>query len=136
MEIEKEVALLKKDYKNLEKKVDKIEKQGEYNIKIINQHQTNLSSIVSELKHITQMLSIITDNWKEATEKNEKMREEQHILIYKRIDKLEKNDAEIKKLLDERTIIKDSNNYQKYVFEIVKYVVLAVLAFVVGKWLS
>lgn len=147
MEIEKEVALLKKDYKSLEKVVYKLQEYRESDSKIINEHNTNLATIVLKLDNITTQLATITNNWKEAINRSNSRNEEERVNINNRINALEKNvdklntklESETKTLentLDERTILKDSNNYQKYIFEIVKYVVLTVLAFIVGKWLS
>lgn len=72
---------------------------------------------------------------------------EEHELINNRISVLEKavdkltnkqeNDNDkLEKVIDERTILKDSSNYQKYIFEIIKYIIIAILGFVVAMFLK
>lgn len=139
--------VIKKDIENIKERVVKLEKYRDEDLKIINEHNTNLATIIIKLDNITTQLATITNNWKEAINRSNNRNEEERANINNRINILEKNfdklntkfensKENIENTLDERTILKDSNNYQKYVFEIVKYVVLAVLAFVVGKWLS
>lgn len=139
--------VIKKDIENIKERVVKLEKYRDEDLKIINEHNTNLATIIIKLDNITTQLATITSNWKEAINRSNNRNEEERANINNRINILEKNfdklntkfensKENIENTLDERTILKDSNNYQKYVFEIVKYVVLAVLAFVVGKWLS
>lgn len=139
--------VIKKDIENIKERVVKLEQYRDEDLKIINEHNTNLATIIIKLDNITTQLATITNNWKEAINRSNNRNEEERANINNRINILEKNfdklntkfensKENIENTLDERTILKDSNNYQKYVFEIVKYVVLAVLAFVVGKWLS
>lgn len=139
--------VIKKDIENIKERVVKLEKYRDEDLKIINEHNTNLATIIIKLDNITTQLATITNNWKEAINRSNNRNEEERANINNRINILEKNfdklntkfensKENIENTLDERTILKDSSNYQKYIFEIVKYVVLAVLAFVVGKWLS
>lgn len=139
--------VIKKDLENIKERVVKLEKYRDEDLKIINEHNTNLATIILKLDNITTQLATITNNWKEAINRSNSRNEEERVNINNRINILEKNfdklntkfensKENIENTLDERTILKDSNNYQKYIFEIVKYVVLTVLAFIVGKWLS
>ena len=139
--------VIKKDIENIKERVVKLEKYRDEDLKIINEHNTNLATIIIKLDNITTQLATITNNWKEAINRSNSRNEEERVNINNRINILEKNfdklntkfensKENIENTLDERTILKDSSNYQKYVFEIVKYVVLASLAFLIGKWLS
>lgn len=139
--------VIKKDIENIKERVVKLEQYRDEDLKIINEHNTNLATIIIKLDNITTQLATITNNWKEAINRSNNRNEEERANINNRINILEKNfdklntkfensKENIENTLDERTILKDSSNYQKYVFEIVKYVVLAILAFVIGKWLS
>ena len=138
--------VIKKDIENIKERVVKLEQYRDEDLKIINEHNTNLATIIIKLDNITTQLATITNNWKEAINRSNSRNEEERVNINNRINALEKNvdklntklESETKTLentLDERTILKDSSNYQKYIFEVVKYVVLAILGVVVGKWL-
>ncbi len=139
--------VIKKDIENIKERIVKLEQYRDEDLKIINEHNTNLATIILKLDNITTQLATITNNWKEAINRSNSRNEEERANINNRINTLEKNvdklntklESETKSLentLDERTILKDSSNYQKYIFEVVKYVVLAILAFLIGKWLS
>lgn len=138
--------VIKKDIENIKERVVKLEQYRDEDLKIINEHNTNLATIILKLDNITTQLATITNNWKEAINRSNSRNEEERVNINNRINALEKNvdklntklESETKSLentLDERTILKDSNNYQKYIFEVIKYVILTILGVVVGKWL-
>ena len=138
--------VIKKYIENIKERVVKLEQYRDEDLKIINEHNTNLATIILKLDNITTQLATITNNWKEAINRSNSRNEEERVNINNRINALEKNvdklntklESETKTLentLDERTILKDSSNYQKYIFEIIKYVVLTILGVVVGKWL-
>ena len=64
--------------------------------------------------------------------------EEKYKILDMKFTELQKDNEEnkkeledLKKIIDERTIVKDSKNYQKYIFEIVKYIILAILGAIV-----
>lgn len=137
------MQVLENKVENLERRVTKLESYRDSDFKIINQHNENLATIVLELKNVTKSLETITTNWKEAINRSNAKQKEEHENINNRISALEKNVSQLtikqendtinlEKTLDERTIIKDSKNYQKYIFEIVKYIVIAIVGFVVA----
>ena len=137
------MQVLENKIENLERRVSKLEGYRDNDFKIINQHNENLATIVLELKNVTKSLETITTNWKEAINRSNAKQKEEHENINNRISALEKNVSQLtikqetdtinlEKTLDERTIIKDSKNYQKYIFEIVKYIVIAIVGFVVA----
>lgn len=138
--------VIKKDIENIKERVVKLEQYRDEDLKIINEHNTNLATIIIKLDNITTQLATITNNWKEAINRSNSRNEEERANINNRINILEKNfdklntkfensKENIENTLDERTILKDSNNYQKYIFEVIKYVILTILGVVVGKWL-
>lgn len=138
--------VIKKDIENIKERVVKLEQYRDEDLKIINEHNTNLATIIIKLDNITTQLATITNNWKEAINRSNNRNEEERANINNRINILEKNfdklntkfensKENIENTLDERTILKDSNNYQKYIFEVIKYVILTILGVVVGKWL-
>lgn len=137
------MEVLKEQVQELERRVSKLETYRESDIKMINEHNTNLATIILKLENITKSLETVTNNFKEAINRSNARNEEERGNINKRISTLERNfenlntkfESETKSLentIDERTIFKDSKNYQKYIFEIVKYIVIAVVGFVVA----
>lgn len=137
------MQVLENKIENLERRVSKLEGYRDNDFKIINQHNENLATIVLELKNVTKSLETITTNWKEAINRSNAKQQEEHANINNRISALEKtvsqltikqeNDTDkLEKTLDERTILKDSHNYQKYIFEIIKYIVIAIVGFVIA----
>ena len=78
---------------NLEEKINKLELRSEKNQELINQHTTNLATIVIELKNVTKSLETVTNNWKEAINRSNARQEEERANINKRISDLETGDA-------------------------------------------
>lgn len=137
------MEVLKEQVQELERRVSKLETYRESDIKMINEHNTNLATIILKLENITKSLETVTTNFKEAINRSNARNEEERGNINKRISTLERNfenlntkfESETKSLentIDERTIFKDSKNYQKYIFEIVKYIVIAIVGFIVA----
>ena len=137
------MEVLKEQVQELDRRVTKLENYRENDIKLINEHNTNLATIILKLENITKSLETVTTNFKEAINRSNARNEEERGNISKRISALEKNfenlntkfESETKSLentIDERTIFKDSKNYQKYIFEIVKYIVIAIVGFIVA----
>ena len=137
------MEVLKEQVQELDRRVTKLENYRESDLKMLNEHNVNLATIIIELKNITTQLATITNNWKEAIQRSNAKQQEEHASINNRINVLEKavdklnakqeNDTDkLEKTIDERTIFKDSKNYQKYIFEIVKYIVIAIVGFIVA----
>lgn len=123
--------------------INELKNHREHDIQLINENNKNLAVIVVELKNIADTMKTLTNNWKEAIERSNARQREEHDSINQKINNLEKNVANLnnkfesdkdmlEKKVDDRTILKDSNNYQKYIYEIGKYVLLAVLGFVLA----
>ena len=126
-----------------DRRITTLEKYREHDIQLINENNKNLAVIVVELKNIAETMKTLTNNWREAIERSNARQREEHEQINNKINLLEKNvsslnskqenDKEkIENTIDERTILKDSNNYQKYVYEIIKYIIIAILGYVVA----
>ena len=128
---------------NLDKRLSKVEQHEEKRDEIINQNSTNLSNIIIKLENITKNLETVTSNFKEAIQRSEKRREERDKNIENRISSLEKNfnnlitkfeneKETIEKRVDERTILKDSKNYQNYISDIIKYLLVTGIGFILA----
>ena len=117
---------------NLEEKINKLELRSEKNQELINQHTTNLATIVIELKNVTKSLETVTNNWKEAINRSNARQEEERANINKRISDLEKGVENLSSKLDERTILKDNKNYDDIKMKILIALITAVLSFVLG----
>lgn len=118
--------------KNLEERFNKLELKSEKNQELINQHTTDLATIVIELKNVTKSLETVTSNWKEAINRSNARQEEERANINKRISDLEKGVENLSSKLDERTILKDNKNYDDIKMKILIALITAVLSFVLG----
>ena len=105
---------------------------------MINEHNTNLATIILKLENITKSLETVTSNFKEAINRSNARNEEERGNINKRISTLERNfenlntkfESESKSLeqtIDERTIRKNSNNYDKIKATIISVIVTAIV---------
>ena len=134
---------LKEQVQELERRVSKLETYRESDIKMINEHNTNLATIILKLENITKSLETVTSNFKEAINRSNARNEEERENINRRISTLEKNfdklntkfESESKSLeqtIDERTIRKNSNNYDKIKTTIITAVVTALATSIIG----
>lgn len=137
------MEVLKEKVIELERRVDILEKNRENDIKMLNEHNTNLATIILKLENITKSLETVTSNFKEAINRSNARNEEERENINRRISTLEKNfdklntkfESESKSLeqtIDERTIRKNSNNYDKIKTTIITAVVTALATSIIG----
>ena len=137
------MEVLKEKVIELERRVDNLEKNRESDIKMLNEHNTNLATIILKLENITKSLETVTTNFKEAINRSNARNEEERENINRRISTLEKNfdklntkfESESKSLeqtIDERTIRKNSNNYDKIKTTIITAVVTALATSIIG----
>ena len=128
---------------NLDKRVIKLEEKEENISKVMNENKIDLAKIVIKLGNIADDLNTITKNFREAIERSDKRRSEKEENIEKRIVNLEKNVSnltikfekdkeDLEKRVDERTILKDSKNYQSYISEIIKYLLVTGIGFILA----
>ncbi len=134
---------LKVRVEKCESDINELKNHRENDIMLINENNKNLAVIITKLENITKSMETLASNWREAIERSNLRQREEHETINTRINNLEKNVINLnnkfesdkdmlEKKVDDRTILKDSNNYQKYIFEIVKYILLAGLGFVLA----
>ena len=132
------MEVLKEQVQELERRVSKLETYRESDIKMINEHNTNLATIILKLENITKSLETVTNNFKEAINRSNARNEEERENINRRISILEKNfdklntkfESESKSLentIDERTINKNSDNYDKIKATIISVIVTAIV---------
>ena len=137
------MEVLKEKVIELERRVDNLEKNRESDIKMLNEHNTNLATIILKLENITKSLETVTSNFKEAINRSNARNEEERENINRRISTLEKNfdklntkfESESKSLeqtIDERTIRFCSNNYDKIKTTIITAVVTALATSIIG----
>lgn len=141
--MEAKVEKINQQLSDHDRRITTLENYREHDIQLINENNKNLAVIVVELKNIADTMKTLTNNWKEAIERSNARQREEHDSINQKINNLEKNVANLnnkfesdkdmlEKKVDDRTILKDSNNYQKYIFEIVKYIIIAIVGFVLA----
>ena len=132
------MEVLKEQVQELERRVSKLETYRESDIKMINEHNTNLATIILKLENITKSLETVTNNFKEAINRSNARQEEERELINKRISTLENNfdklntrfENESKTLettINERTVNKNSDNYDKIKVTIISVIVTAIV---------
>lgn len=132
------MEVLKEKVIELERRVDILEKNRESDIKMLNEHNTNLATIILKLENITKSLETVTSNFKEAINRSNARQEEERELINKRISTLENNfdklntrfENESKTLettINERTVNKNSDNYDKIKVTIISVIVTAIV---------
>lgn len=141
------MEVLKEQVQELERRVSKLETYREGDIKVINEHNTNLATIILKLENITKSLETVTSNFKEAINRSNARNEEERGNINKRISTLEKNfenlntkfESESKTLentLDERTVNKNSDNYDKIKASIITVIVTAIVTAMITALIS
>ena len=132
------MEVIKEKVLELERRVAILEKNRENDIKMLNEHNTNLATIILKLENITKSLETVTANFKEAINRSNARQEEERELINKRISTLENNfdklntrfENESKTLettINERTVNKNSDNYDKIKVTIVSVIVTAIV---------
>ena len=132
------MEVLKEKVIELERRVAILEKNRENDIKMLNEHNTNLATIILKLENITKSLETVTANFKEAINRSNARQEEERELINKRISTLENNfdklntrfENESKTLettINERTVNKNSDNYDKIKVTIISVIVTAIV---------
>lgn len=132
------MEVLKEQVQELERRVSKLETYRESDIKMINEHNTNLATIILKLENITKSLETVTTNFKEAINRSNARNEEERENINRRISTLEKSfdklntkfESETKTLentIDERTIGQNSKNYDKIKATIISVIVTAIV---------
>lgn len=137
------MEVIKEKVDELDRRVTKLENNREEDVRLLNEHNTNLATIILKLENITKSLETVTTNFKEAINRSNARNEEERENINRRISALEKNfdklntkfESESKSLeqtIDERTIRKNSNNYDKIKTTIVTAVVTALATSIIG----
>ena len=132
------MEVIKEKVLELERRVNILEKNRESDIKMLNEHNTNLATIILKLENITKSLETVTSNFKEAINRSNARQEEERELINKRISTLENNfdklntrfENESKTLettINERTVNKNSDNYDKIKITIISVIVTAIV---------
>ena len=136
------MQVLENKVENLERRVSKLENYRDSDFKIINQHNENLATIILELKSVTKSLETITNNFKEAINRSNARNEEERKNISERINALEKNfdklntkfensKESIENTIDERTVNKNSDNYDKIKTTIITVIVTAIVSSII-----
>lgn len=132
------MEVLKEQVQELDRRVTKLENYRESDLKMLNEHNVNLATIIIELKNITTQLATITNNWKEAIQRSNAKQQEEHASINNRINVLEKavdklnakqesDNDKLEQTIDERTINKNSDNYDKIKATIISVIVTAIV---------
>ena len=124
------------DIELLDKRITTLEKLREKDRENVEKHNIDLALILQELKTITKSMESLSKNWEEAVKNSELKAHEEYQDLLKRVEALEKthnqDKAELENLVDERTIAKDSKEYNEIRMKIILAIITAVLGFVLG----
>lgn len=125
--------------KNCEDRIEKLERYCEEYKNRTNENKVDLAKAITKIEDLINTVEKLPENLESSMLKSIELQAKEHEKIYNEIKELKKDNEDnkkeledLKKLIDERTIVKDSKNYQKYIFEIVKYIIIAIIGFVVA----
>lgn len=124
------------DIQLLDKRITNLEKLREKDRENVEKHNIDLALILQELKNITKSMENLSRNWEEAVKKSEEKSHEEYVDLFRRVEQLEKKhnqDKEIlENLVDERTVGKDSKEYNEIRMKIILAIITTILGFVLG----
>lgn len=121
---------------NLEKRVEKLERQQENDYHEITENNKQLAIIVNDLKNITKLMENITTGWKNAISNSEEKHELEKRELTGRIVTLETNMAKLNDKIDNRTIGKASELWDKAKWIIISSILTGVMTLIVSNILK
>lgn len=124
------------DIELLDKRITNLEKLREKDRENVEKHNIDLALILQELKNITKSMESLSKNWEEAVKKSEEKSHEEYTDLLKRVEQLEKKHNQDKEnlenLVDERTVEKDSKEYNEIRMKIILAIITTILGFILG----
>lgn len=104
-----------------------------------NNTKTELARAVQKMNDLIETVEKLPENLEKSMLKSIEIQEKEHEKIYYDIkelkkdgDKMQSEITALKKLIDERTVEEDSNNYKQIKITIVITIITAILSFVLG----
>lgn len=116
----------------LERRIQKLEEYREQDTDKLAQNHEQLAIIIKELKMITASMQTITDNWKEAIMRSNASNDKKFDNMNTKIDKIEQSINDLSKVVDERTILKESKNYNELKSKVLWAILAAIISFIMG----
>ena len=121
---------------NLEKRVEKLERQQENDYHEITENNKQLAIIVNDLKNITKLMENITTGWQNAISNSEEKHELEKRELSGRITNLETNMAKLNDKVDSRTIGKASELWDKAKWIVISSMITGVMTLIVSNILK
>ena len=121
---------------NLEKRVEKLERQQENDYHEITENNKQLAIIVNDLKNITKLMENITTGWQNAISNSEEKHELEKRELSGRITNLETNMAKLNDKVDSRTIGKASELWDKAKWIVISSIITGVMTLIVSNILK
>lgn len=121
---------------NLEKRVEKLERQQENDYHEITENNKQLAIIVNDLKNITKLMENITTGWQNAISNSEEKHELEKRELSGRITTLETNMAKLNDKVDSRTIGKASELWDKAKWIVISSIITGVMTLIVSNILK
>lgn len=104
-----------------------------------NKTKTELAIAVQKMNDLIETVEKLPENLEKSMLKSIEIQEKEHEKIYSQIKELKDDNSKmqdelvnLKKLIDERTVEEDSDNYKQIKITIVITIITAILSFVLG----
>ena len=121
---------------NLERRIEKLEKQQENDYHEITENNKQLALIVNDLKNITKLMENISSGWEKAISNSEEKHEIEKRELTGRIATLETNMAKLADKVDKRTIGKASELWDKAKWIVISSIITGVMTLIVSNLLK
>lgn len=121
---------------NLERRVEKLEKQQENDYHEITENNKQLALIVNDLKNITKLMENISSGWEKAISNSEEKHELEKQELTNRILRLETSVNSLNDKVDKRTIGKESELWDKAKWIVISSIITGVMTLIVSNLLK
>ena len=121
---------------NLERRIEKLEKQQENDYHEITENNKQLALIVNDLKNITKLMENISTGWEKAISNSEEKHEIEKQELTNRILRLETSVNNLNDKVDKRTIGKASELWDKAKWIVVSSIITGVMTLIVSNLLK
>lgn len=129
-----------KAFEQLEKRVTKLEEQRANDYDKLIDNNKELATIVIELKHITETMEKLSIDWKDGIKNNNAILDNRIKLLENNVNdlktKFESKTNEIEDKVDERTIVKNSNLWEKATWLIISGFIGAIITYICTKMIG
>lgn len=124
---------MEKELEQVTKRVDKLEAYRDEDLSKINDNSKSTEVILAKLNNLDSNIGLLIKSVEDNMKFNNEMQIKENQKMNSRINELENKYDELKKIVDDRTIVKESNRYNDVVKQIVTAIVGAIMGIVIAK---